>query len=155
MSNTTTTRPSVRRLFVFGAKGAGVAAVINLAIFATGRAAGVDFLVAEPGTEHAHLLGFDIVFLTVVSFAVGILAAAAAIGLRRPSLRVMQILGGTIAVVSCWSDAVIPATAAAKVLLMVTHLVVGTVYVLTLEKVRAGVRSTAGIDTATQYAVAA
>jgi hypothetical protein len=149
------TRPSIRRLFKLGAVGAAAAAATNVALFAAGRAADVVFWVAEPGTEHAQLVAFDIAFLTLASFAVGILAAAAAIGLRRPSLRVMQIIGGVIAVVSCWADVFIPATAPAKALLVATHLVVGVAYVATLQRVRTDTVAASVNETVSPYAIAA
>jgi hypothetical protein len=86
--------------------------------------------VTSSGPQNVQLK--DVVSLSVMSFALGIVAVAAATKLRRPSLRTMQILGAVLAVVSTWGDFTIDGTVAAKATLAPMHFVVGAAFIAVL-----------------------
>ena len=122
----------IRQLFVLGAVGAVAATLVNAVIYAAGRAADVAYLVDVTSSGPQNVLLRHVVSLSLMSFAVGIIAAAVATKLRRPSLRTMQIIGAVLAVVSTWGDFTIDGSVAAKVTLGVMHFVVGAAYILVL-----------------------
>ena len=122
----------IRQLFVLGAAGAVAATLVNSVIYAAGRAGDVAYLVHVTSSGPQNVQLKDVVSLTLTSFAVGILVAAAAAKLRRPSLRTMQVVGAVLAVVSTWGDFTIDGTVAAKVTLGVMHFVVGAAYIAVL-----------------------
>jgi hypothetical protein len=126
----------IRQLFVLGAAGAVTATVVNSVIYAAGRAADVAYLVQVTSSGPQSVQLKDVVSLSLMSFAVGIIAAAVATKLRRPSLRTMQIIGAVLAVVSTWGDFTIEGDVAAKATLAVMHLVVGAAYIAVLQVVR-------------------
>jgi hypothetical protein len=123
----------IRSLLVVGATGAVVATAANALIYGAGRAADIAYVVSKTaqGTERVRLA--DVVSLSLMSFAVGIIAAVCARRFRRPSVRTLQIVGGVLAVVSTWGDFVIDGTAAAKATLAVMHIVVGVAYIVSLQ----------------------
>jgi hypothetical protein len=131
----------IRQLLRVGALGAVIATVVNAAIYATGRAAGVAYVVTRDsgGTQSVHLR--DVVSLSLMSFAVGLLAALVAARVGR-GLRVLAVLGAALAVVSTWSDFTIDGNGAAKLTLASMHLVVGIVYVASVRLARRDVRTT-------------
>jgi hypothetical protein len=137
----------IRNLFVLGAAGAVAATFVNSAIYAIGRAADVDYLVhvTSHGPQNVRLQDVEFV---AMSFIVGIVAAAVATKLRRPSLP-MQVIGAVLAVVSTWSDFTIDGSVAAKATLALMHLVVGAAYIAVLQLVRSR-RTTAVSDTAVE-----
>ncbi len=122
----------IRHLFVLGAAGAVAATLVNAAIYAVGRAADVTYLVTVTSNGPQNVRLQDVVSLSLMSFVLGIIAAAVATKLRRPSLRTMQIVGAVLAVVSIWGDFTIDGTVAAKATLAVMHIVVGIAYISVL-----------------------
>jgi hypothetical protein len=136
----------IRHLFVLGAAGAVAATVVNSLIYAVGRAADVTYLVdvTSHGPQNVRLQ--DVVSLSLMSFVLGIIAAAVATKLRRPSLRTMQVIGAVLAVVSTWGDFVIDGKVAAKATLAVMHFVVGAAYIAVLEVAQSR-RTTAVVET--------
>jgi hypothetical protein len=126
----------IRQLFVLGAAGAVAATLVNSVIYAAGRAADVAYLVDVTSSGPQNVLLKDVVSLSLMSFAVGISAAAVATKLRRPSLRTMQIIGAVLAVVSTWGDFTIDGSVAAKATLGVMHFVVGAAYIWVLHVVQ-------------------
>ena len=131
-----TTKHHVRPFLTIGAAGAVTAAAVNSAIYAVGRVAGVDFLV-ESGTTSERIQAGHVLTLSLISFAVGLLAVAIA-AWRRPRWRLFQVFGAIIAVGSIVMDVTIDASAATKLVLASMHLVVGAVYWVTLNVVHQG-----------------
>jgi hypothetical protein len=119
-------------LLVVGAIGAALATAVNVAIYGIGRAAGIAYVV----TATSRVRVPDVVILSLVSFAVGLAAAAVAVRIDRRGLRVLQVVGAVLAVVSTWGDFSIDGTRSATLTLALMHLVVGIAYVATLEVVR-------------------
>jgi Family of unknown function (DUF6069) len=126
---TTATTIRIRPLLTTGAVAAATTAAVNAVIFGLGRAAGVDYVVDSSTT----IAVTDVVSFTLMAFAVGLLAAAVARGLRRPGYRVLQAVGTVIAVASVAMDVPIDGSPAAKLLLASMHLVTGAGYVVALE----------------------
>ncbi len=148
--NTSETR--IRRLLVVGGIGAVVAAATNAVIYGIGRAAGVDYVITatSKGTENVHLA--DVLSLTLMSFAIGLAAAVVVTWCKRPSLRALQVLGAGLAVVSTYGDFTIDGGAAATVLLASMHIVVGVVYIASLEAVRSSAtRTRATVATSAEH----
>jgi Family of unknown function (DUF6069) len=125
-----TTKTPVRRLLVAGAAGAGLAAVANAVIFGLGRSADVDYVISQTSTGVERIAVTDVVGFTLMSFAVGLLAALIARWWNRPSLRTVQIVGSAVAVLSVAMDLPIDGSTAAKVSLASMHLVVGLAFVV-------------------------
>ncbi len=148
-----TSETRIRRLLALGGTGAVVAAVTNAVIYGVGRAAGVDYVITETskGTESVHLA--DVLSLTLMSFAVGLAAAVVATRFHRPSLRALQVLGAVLAVVSTYGDFTIDGGAAATVLLASMHIVVGVVYIASLQIFRSwATRTRAAFTSPTEHA---
>ena len=116
-------------MFATGAVAAAATAAVNAVIFGLGRAAGVDYVVDSSTTIGVA----DVVTFTLMAFAVGLVAAAVARGLRRPGYRVLQMVGAVIAVSSVALDLPIDGSPAAKLLLASMHLVTGAGYIAALE----------------------
>jgi hypothetical protein len=125
----TTTTIRIRPLLTTGAVAAAATAAVNAVIFSLGRAAGVDYVVDSTTTVAVA----DVVTFTLMAFAVGLVAAAVARGLRRPGYRALQVVGAVIAVASIAMDLPIDGSPAAKLLLASMHLVTGAGYVVALE----------------------
>ena len=136
--NTATIR--IRPLLATGAVAAAASVAVNASIFGLGRAAGVDFVVDSTTTVAVA----DVVSFTLMCFAAGLLAAAIARALRRPSYRVLQVVAAVIAVASVAMDLPIDGSPAAKVLLASMHLVTGAAYVIGLQIAHG--RSTAAVE---------
>jgi hypothetical protein len=145
-----TSETRIRRLLVVGGIGAVVGALTNAVIYGVGRLAGVDYVITETskGTQSVHLA--DVMSLSLMSFAVGLAAAVVVTWRGRSSLHALQILGAVLAVVSTYGDFTIDGTAAATALLASMHIVVGVVYIASMQYVRpskARTRSTAPMST--------
>jgi hypothetical protein len=125
----TSTTIRIRPLLATGAVAAAATAVVNASIFGLGRAAGVDFVVDATTTVAVA----DVVSFTLMCFAAGILAAAVARWVRRPSYRVLQVVGAVIAVASVAMDVPIDGSVSAKLLLASMHIVTGAGYITALE----------------------
>jgi hypothetical protein len=125
----TTTTIRIRPLLTTGAVAAAATAAVNAVIFSLGRAAGVDYVVDSTTTVAVA----DVVTFTLMAFAVGLVAAAVARGLRRPGYRALQVVGAVIAVASIAMDLPIDGSPAAKLLLASMHLVTGAGFVVALE----------------------
>ena len=138
--NRTTSGISSRRL-LGSATIAGLAAVsVNAAIYAVGRAADVEFIAKQAASGPDHIRLVHVVQLTVMAFAVGVVAALVVNRVRRTGLPSLVVLGGVIAVASTVMDVSIDSAVSAKLLLASMHLVTGLAYVVALRS--AGVRRT-------------
>ena len=120
-----------------GLVGALVAVAANLVIYLVGRVSGVEFGLT-PGGFAAEVGPDQVIIASVVTFAIGT-ALAVLVGRKGPRpLRVLQILGALAAVVTAGGPLSMAVGTSSKVLLLLMHLVAGTVYVLALERVRRG-----------------
>ncbi len=117
-------------LLRIGSAGAVVAAAVNAAIYGLGRAAGVAYVV----TPTSRVSVVDVVVLSLVWFAIGLVAAAVATRWGGRAVRVLQIVGTVVAVASISTDLTIDGTTSAKATLALMHLVVGAAYVVSLER---------------------
>jgi hypothetical protein len=131
-----TSQGRTKGLLVVGAAGAVAATAVNACIYGAGRAADVAYVITQSSSAPERVGLGEVVSLSLMSFAVGLVAAAVALRFGRPSLRALQILGAVLAVVSTWGDFTIDGTAAATATLALMHIVVGVAYVTSLEIVR-------------------
>jgi hypothetical protein len=125
-----------RRLLAIGGIGALAAATTNTVIYAVGRAADVAYVVTDgrSGVESVNLSA--VLSLTLMSFAIGLVAALVGNRFNRHSLRVLQVVGALLALATIGWDFGIDGTNAAKALLASMHIVVGIAYVVSLEVAR-------------------
>jgi hypothetical protein len=133
------TRKSIKNsgLLQVGALGAVAAAVVNSAVFGIGRAADVPLVVVDSGEEHVVDLA-GVASMSVIGVVVGLVGAVLAYRFLGPrSLRPLGVVGLVIALVSNATFPGADATAATKWTLAAMHVVVGVVYLTTLEIVRA------------------
>jgi len=135
----------IPRLLGLGAGGAVAAMVVNAAIFGVGRAADVNYLVDGEPIELQHILS-----LTLMSLAVGFVAAAVVAHFRPTGLRALAILGGVLGVLTMAMDLSVDSTVAA-ISLASMHLVTGAAYMFSL---RAAVTAPAGRTSRADFAVA-
>jgi hypothetical protein len=145
MATTTTTHTTdtnatkgsrVRQLLTVGAVAGVAATVVNATVYGLGRAAGVDYVAQRDASGIDRIQLQHVVSLSVISFVIGLAAAAVVVKLRRRGLRALQVLGVVLAVATTYGDFGIDGSAAAKVTLILMHLVVGAAYVVTLQRVR-------------------
>jgi hypothetical protein len=140
MSSATTAHPDgglgtagAGRSLLRGATTGGIiATLVNAALWAGGRAAGVSFEV--PGSLVAEVDLISVVLTTAVMFAIGsgLLALAARRG--RHWVRALLAVAGVVAVASATAPLATAAATATGVLLATMHLVTGTVFVVTASR---------------------
>lgn len=119
-----------------GLIGAVLATVLNLVVLAIGSAAGVSFLATTMGQA------VNVLAVVVTSLLAMVAGTALAVLLNRwGRLRVAQVVGGVVAVVSTGAIFTAGFDASAALLLAVMHLLTGAVYVGALQRAR-GVTST-------------
>jgi len=143
-------KASTKTILGTGLAGAVVAGVLSLVVFALAKAAGVSFEVTQFGQE------------SEVSYAMAALNAAVAVligtvltallGARR--LRLMQIIGAVIAVLSIASPLSAAEEASGKVVLAALHLLTGLVFVAALEVARRRIVATGDAAAASDQEVA-
>ena len=114
------------RLLGLSAVGAIAATAVNAAIFGIGHAADVSYLVDGEPIELQH-----VVSLTLMSFAIGLIVAAAVARFRPSSVRALSVVGGVVGVGTMVMDLSVDSTAAA-ITLASMHLVTAAAYVLSL-----------------------
>lgn len=131
--NDSSTSP-VRTLLRRGALLGLAALVTNLVVLGLGRALGASFTLPSLGDTTTEVSVTAVLLATVASLAVGIGAAAFFLARQAPrGIRILQVIGGVIAVVSVASPAVADTDTATKVALSVMHLVVGSAYIAALQ----------------------
>ncbi|WUH96303.1 DUF6069 family protein [Spirillospora sp. NBC_00431] len=113
---------SVRRVRAAAVAGAVAASTV---LYLAASAAGVDFLLTDPGkTEAYHLKAFDIVLVSLVSALLGWAAMAALERFTRHARTIWSVLAGTVLVLSFVPIGIEEATASTRVLLTIIHLAV-------------------------------
>ena len=131
------TGSGVRRLLGLSAVAGVAATVVNAVAYGVARAADVDFVAERTATGTERIQLQHVVSLSVISFAIGLLAAAVVVRVGRPrALRALQVLGAGLAVLTTYGDFGLDGSTAAKVTLILMHVVVGVAYVGVLEVVR-------------------
>jgi hypothetical protein len=126
-----------RRLLRIGTVAALSAALVNAAIYGLGRGAGLSFVASHHGGRPDEIKLVHVVSFSLEAFVVGLVVALIATKLHRPSLRALQGLGASVALLSIAMDLTIDSAAPAKATLALMHLVVGAAYVVALEFCRA------------------
>jgi Family of unknown function (DUF6069) len=145
MNTVSTIRPSTpdatprsRSVLQVAAIGALAATVANVALWAGGRAADVDFLVSPPVGDLDIQVGVVLVVLTtLLAFAAGSVVLAPAARHSRRSVRVVMAAAAVVAVASAGGPLSAAHDTATGALLAAMHLITGTAFVATAARVRA------------------
>jgi hypothetical protein len=131
MSTTSTARPhgldtavQRRSLLKGSAAGAATATLVNAALWAVGRAAGVSFAVSSP-------------FVTQVGIVLVVLTTLLALAVRRSRgwVRAVLVAAALVAVVSAGAPLSVAQDTATGVLLATMHLVAGAAFLITAWRV--------------------
>lgn len=125
------------RLWRLGAAAGALATVINLAIFAAARAAGVTFTVPIYTGEVTPLPWAAVVTFTVVPFVLGLVLTTLVAGRAPGRLRAMQIVAVVVGVVSLQPPLTVAADGTTRALLALMHLPPVVSFVLALQRLRA------------------
>lgn len=117
---------------------AGVAATtaLNLVVLLIARAAGATMVVRQPGAADQRIDVAGVVLSSVVPLTAGTLLAAGLALWWSGFLRLAQVIGGGVGVVSAAGPLLSDADAATRVALAVMHVVVGVAVVVILEAIR-------------------
>lgn len=117
-----------RRVWRAGVRGAAVAAVVNLALFLIGRAAGASFVVGS-GADQASVSASHVVLSSVFAMvlATGVAALAAS---RHAGLRIVQVGAVVVALLSLAGPLQLGDGPGTTALLAAMHLVVAATFVL-------------------------
>ena len=126
---------SSRRLWRTGVLGAGFAAIANGAVFLIGREVDVSFLIPGFGSDTSlqPITLVQVVLSTFMPLIVGT-GLAVLIVSRGRGLRGLQLLGGTVALISMAVPLSLEANWATKLLLASMHLVAGVVFAYVLQQ---------------------
>jgi len=125
-------RASSRPFWLAGLVGAAVAAVVNLVVFALGRAADVPFVVTGNGSTTQIGAG-PVAFVSVLSLLVGTVFAVLLARRGSRARRLAQAIGAAVALVSIAGPATQADEASTAVLLAAMHVIAGVVYVAAVE----------------------
>jgi hypothetical protein len=131
--------PRSRPVLRVAAIGALAATLVNVALWAGGRAADVGFLANPPTGGPAFQVGVVLVVLaTLVAFAAGSVALALAARRSRRWVHVVTAAAVVIAVGSVSGPLSAAVDTATGLLLAAMHLVTGAAFVVTASRVRVG-----------------
>lgn len=109
-----------------GARAALVATVVNLALFAVGRAGGVEFLVGARGNAgESQVVWSHVIAASLVTIAIGTAVAAAAVRRSARVLRAVLVAGLVVTVVSTGAPLTMGSNAPTRLLLASMHVVAG------------------------------
>jgi hypothetical protein len=137
-SSTLDTTPRSRSVLQVAAIGALAATVANVALWAGGRAADVDFRASPPAGFPTIQVGVVLVVLTtLLTFAAGSAVLALAVRRSRRWVRVVMAAAAVFAVVSAGGPLSAAHDTATAALLAAMHLVTGAAFVATAARVRA------------------
>lgn len=112
--------------------GALAASAVNLAIWAVARLAGASMEHLEEDGLHTAAVG-DVLFMSAVPMVLGIVLAAALALLWRGFIRVAQVVGGGLGIITGIGPLLLDADSPTRVALALMHVVSGVVVVLALE----------------------
>ena len=122
-----------RSLLPASAAGAAAATLVNAALWAVGRSAGVSFAVASPLVTQVGIV--LVVVTTLLAFAVGSGLLALAVRRSRGWVRAVLVAAALVAVVSAGAPLSVAQDTATGVLLATMHLVTGAVFLVTASRV--------------------
>lgn len=121
------------------AAGAVAATLANLVILLIGRTAGASFAVADGATIH-QVTAVGVIIATVPPLVVGTVLAALLARWWPWVIRLAQVIGGGLALLTVAGPLTIDTDRATQLALALMHLVVAVVVVVALEAVRVGRR---------------
>ena len=122
------------------AAGAVAAAVGNLVIFLIGLAAGASFVVMDRGELHQVTAG-GVIVATVPPLMVGTVLAALLARWWPGVLRLAQVIGGTLALLTAAGPMIADTDGGTRLALALMHVVLGVAVVLSLEALRRRVKA--------------
>ena len=122
------------------AAGAVAAAVGNLVIFLIGLAADASFVVMDRGDLHEVTVG-GVIVATVPPLVVGIVLAALLARWWPGVLRLAQVVGGTLALLTVAGPLMADTDGGTRLALALMHVVLGVAVVLSLEALRRRVKA--------------
>ena len=122
------------------AAGAVAAAVGNLVIFLIGLAAGASFVVMDRGELHQVTAG-EVIVATVPPLVVGTVLAALLARWWPGVLRLAQVIGGTLALLTAAGPIMADTDGGTRLALALMHVVLGVAVVLSLEALRRRVKA--------------
>jgi hypothetical protein len=125
---TSPARTSRGRLARAGGIALAAALAGNLALFAVGRTAELDFAIRPAGGGATTVTAASVVIVTVLALALGTALAAVLGRLPRPGLAVATV-GGAIMLLSLAAPLSAEAANGTKILLTAMHLVTGAAYI--------------------------
>jgi hypothetical protein len=117
---------------------AGVAAVVNLIVFAVAKAAGVTFVVSFPGEPPQDVNAFTVVLVTVIGVSLGTALTALAVRRLQRGLLVARITAAVLTVASLVIPISVEASTSTKVSLATMHVLGGAIFVFGMGFVRDG-----------------
>lgn len=117
------------------AAGAATAAVANLAILLIGWAAGASFVVMDAGNPH-EVTARSVVVAGVVPLVLGTGLAALLARWWPGAIRVAQVIGGALALLTVAGPVMSDTDGATRFALAMMHVVLGVAVVVTLESMR-------------------
>lgn len=121
----------------YGLIGAGVAAAMNLMLFALSSAAGVSYLLRRSAdADPSDVTAAHVALMTLIPFIVGVAIAAAAARRLRHGLRIVQVVGVVVALLSVGGPLGLEADIAARLTLAAMHLIPGVCLAVALGRVR-------------------
>jgi hypothetical protein len=115
--------------------GAVAAAVVNLAIFFIGDAAGASFAFLDRSTLH-EIGAWDVISATVPPLVVGTGLATLLARWWSWVIRLAQVIGGSLALLTVAGPLTTDADGATRVALALMHVVLAVAVVVTLEAIR-------------------
>ncbi|MGH3901088.1 MAG: DUF6069 family protein [Pseudonocardiaceae bacterium] len=115
--------------------GAVVAAVVNLVIFFIGAAAGASFAFLDRGTLH-EIGAWSVIVATVPPLVIGTALAALLARWWSWVIRLAQVIGGGLALLTVAGPLMTDADSATRLALALMHVVLAVAVVVTLEAIR-------------------
>lgn len=118
------------------AAGAVLATAINLVLLLAARAADASLVLREPGAADHPITAGGVIFSSVVPMTGGILLAALLARWWQGVLRLAQLVGGALALLTAAGPLTSGTDGVTRTTLITMHLVVGVTVVLALEAIR-------------------
>lgn len=117
---------------------AGMAAVVNVIVFAVAKAAGVAFVVSFSGKPPQDVNAFTVLVVTVIGVSLGTALTALAVRRLQGGLLVARITAAVLTVASLVIPISVEASTSTKVSLATMHVLGGAIFVLGMGFVRDG-----------------
>jgi hypothetical protein len=118
------------------AAGALAATAVNLVVFLIARAAGASLVLRQPGASDHKITAGGVIFSSVVPMVGGIVLATLAALLWAGLLRVAQVVGGGLGLLTVAGPLTSDTDGVTQISLAAMHIIVAVTVVLALEAIR-------------------